>query len=379
MVYSFFLHWRRILLRLYYFSFNKIQEYVRDIPKPRGTPNPERPPLKKRATLRRALSRQASKKAAEEIIAPRKPPKKQNTIRNLAKQSKFNNQTPKQRPKNTNTATATNTPRKPPKKQNTIRNLARTATVSFQVQHDDGKNGSSRWRKPPKKQSTIRRHYTKQKTATRLVQNAIKKSKLESKISSIKRKRQNEDQGGDRPFKRCRTENKKESSKFVEQSAKPVGMKRNVSGVKKRKDPRITHAKAYHAKKSPKVKQQPEPISTPTERRGKIALGIANQPALKRVRTRGKASNQVTLPAVEDRTPPMLSRRLSGRNSKQTALGSTDSVQPFVQPKIPLLKKGGSLRRQVLKKGLARQDTLELNSSTLGAGVKAENAATIMR
>ena len=365
-------------MRLCYFSFNKIQEYVRDIPKPRGTPNPERPPLKKRATLRRALSRQASKKAAEEVTPPRKPPKKQNTIRNLAKQSKFNNQTSKQRPRNNNTATATNTPRKPPKKQNTIRNLARTATVSFQVPQDD-RNNSSRWRKPPKKQSTIRRHYTKQKTATRLVQNAINKSRLESKISSIKRKRQNEDQGDDRPFKRYRTDNKKEGNKSVEQSAKPVGMKRSVSGVKKRKDPRITHGKAYHAKKSPEVEQQPEPVSTPAGRRGKIAVGIANQPALKRVRTRGKTSNQVTLPSVEDRTPPKLTRRLSSRNSKQTPPGSTDSVQPFVQPKVPPLKKGGSLRRQVLKKGLARQDTLELDSSKLGAGVKAENAATMIR
>ena len=350
---------------------------MRDIPKPRGTPNPERPPLKIRATLRRALSSQASKKATEEVIPPRKPPKKQNTIRNLAKQSKFNNQALKQKPRNT--PAATNTPRKPPKKQNTIRNLARTATVTFQVPHDDNKNDSSRWREPPKKQSTVRRRYVKQKTATRLVQNAIKKSRLESKISSIKRKRQHKETSDDRPFKRYRTEKKKEENKLVEQSVKPAGMKRNASGVKKRNDPRITHGKAYHAKKFPEVEQLPEPISTPAERRGKIAVGITNQPALKRVRTRGKASNQVTLPFVEEKTPPKLSRRLSRKNSKQTSSASTNNVQPFVQPKVPPLKKGGSVRRQVLKKGLARQDTLELDSSRPGARVKAENAAAMIR
>ena len=368
---------KEIFFPVFYFSFNKIQEYVKDIPKPRGTPNPERPPLKKRSTLRRALSRQASKKATEEVKPPRKPPKKQNTIRNLAKQSKFNNQAPKQKPRNT--ATATNTPRKPPKKQNTIRNLARTATVTFQVPHDDNKNDSARWRKPPKKQSTVRRHYAKQKTVTRLVQNAIKKSRLESKISSIKRKRQHEERSDNRPFKRYRKENKKEENKLVERSAKPAGMKRNASGVKKRNDPRITHGKAYHAKKSQELEHLPEPVSTPAERRGKIAVGITNQPALKRVRTRGKASNQVTLPSVEEKTPPQLSRRLSRKDSKQIPSGSTNNVQPFVQPKVPPLKKGGSLRRQVLKKGLARQATLELDSSKPGARVKAETAATMIR
>ena len=352
---------------------------MKGVPKPRGIPNPERPPLKKRATLRRALSRQTSKKISEEASKPRKPPKKQNTIRNLAKANAISHQTPRQTPKERMDEKPT--PRKPPKKQNTIRNFARTTTVRFRTPDEIPQNDAPKWSKPPKTQSTIGRNFKKQKTQTKvqkaahIVQNAIKKSKFESKISSIKRKRQTAKSETDEvPFKRCKTGNKSWAGTKRKQST----LKRAASATKKRKDPRITYGKDYHAKKTQYV-ETTEPATTPDVRRGRIAVGITSKTALKRVRTQGKASNQVTLPVIEDTAPPQLKRTLSRKNSKQNLSSSSGKEQQFVELKVPPLKKGGSLRRQVLKKGIARQDTLEIGSSYPVLPSETENAATMIR
>ncbi len=332
-----------------------MKETSNKVPKPRGTPNPEQPPLKKRTTLRRALSRQASNNAAG------------------------TQQTPV---------------RLPPKKQQTIRRLTRGKTVKFKGPVHTADVEQKTWRKPPRKQSTIRRNFKKQvsqpKTGKTAQRATVKATKTKPKSESIKpiqkamdsdseeEEEEEEDVDDFIPFKRYKSAKKAERGRPAGRSSgvhSGKGAAVPSTGIPSAKstqsrDPRLTQGKASVRVKKQEVESTwASPVDSHAIRVGKIAVGITSRPPLKRTRTAGKMSNQVNLPPIDTNPEaPKLSRRSSNRKMTQ-----------FVEPEVPGLKKAGSLRRQVLKRGLQRQDTLEMDSSQPVAESSVQNAAALIR
>ena len=339
---------------LFIHRFRKVKEETTQVPKPRGTPNPERPPLKKRATMRRTASKQhvyATKPAAETKV-PRLPPKKQRTIRRHV--------------------------------------LDRAETIPYGTD-PPVVLVTPPWRKPPKKQSTVRRKYRRQATVPKASATKPQEAKNQPKASlggGTKRQAQSSDEEDEVPFKTYKSEGKSTPQPSTKATTK--------------RDPRLTHGKALQKKKTPSVPlSEEDPWTSPAERRGKVAVGIATKPPLTRIRSMGKTLNQVTLPDVAPplvtppgvtppgvtpkglaargvtprgvtppgvtppSTPPRLARKLSRKCSRAASAASASrgsgKAQYFAEPKVPQMRKAGSLRRQVLKRRLARQDTLEMD------------------